>query len=796
MTAPMRATPRLSAVPASQNTAPVAEFHCLFTHDTRKKQKKWQDGFLKFHSFNSRVIVYDMSRFSVGDTYYKDSPELHEGDELMLDKGIMVEVAEPVGVTQTDLTPLFERKVKDSPLPNSATGPQKPPQKTLPRPTIPASNPLRAASQLRHKSLNTLLGASRAPIGKAVPIRTPYEERVEKENRENEERAAKRQKITHAAPAQQPARPTTTARVPLNRPTSATARPSHQNSDLARRQNTLPHNATVISLSSQPEVDNIPSDVTLPYTPCKPSALASPAAGASVAARKEPPACTTPRLPKGKVPVPHIKARQTPQPPPPPSSPPVSASNRITNVQFALELASNPPREPSPVTSPPQPQPPPDPVQKKRTKTLKFSNKQKRGMLLCQSVPVRKTATPGEPTVHMSRPVERVRDVPSRISKADPISEYDDTALHLETAKHGGPHEQVKRRTAPAERIETADQEIEQAPLEILDDAPLKIMNDPELVHGFMDQQLLVASSPPVITEPVDSDNMVTSKTATSRATSTKKAPKNSKRTIESPPAETLTKKKRASPTQTKSATAKPTRQKKSDKQASVPRSSSPATPLPTKPTSLSAGGFKKKTKKPPTSPPNLHLPPHPLRSTPNGPLISTSELSTLLTHGPASICPDDDPIEDASQDGNSPSKRPRSPGLKRSRSENDAPIPNVSGEWEARNLKKGGTTGGKVEPKSGNGLAGLIQKTDPRRKFVRTRSLGGGAGAQVEGGGGAGVGIADEVKVPDVDEDVGPWSTEAFDLFDWRPPGKMWVREGTGMKLVEEVVGRLVDGK
>lgn len=119
-----------------------------------------------------------------------------------------------------------------------------------------------------------------------------------------------------------------------------------------------------------------------------------------------------------------------------------------------------------------------------------------------------------------------------------------------------------------------------------------------------------------------------------------------------------------------------------------------------------------------------------------------------------------------------------------------------MSGEWEARNLKKGGTTGGKVEPKSGNGLAGLIQKTDPRRRFVRTRSLGGGAGAQVEGGAGAGVGIADDVKVPDADEDVGPWSTEAFDLFDWRPPGKMWVREGTGMKLVEEVVGRLVDGK
>ena len=220
---------------------------------------------------------------------------------------------------------------------------------------------------------------------------------------------------------------------------------------------------------------------------------------------------------------------------------------------------------------------------------------------------------------------------------------------------------------------------------------------------------------------------------------------------------------------------------------------------------------------------------------------MTTTELSALLTYGPADISPDDDPIEDASQDQDQdpvePAKRAREPALRRSRSENDAPVPEVSAEWEARNLRaavrdgKGGAggAGGKAgsgagagagagaemqggAAAGGNGLASLIKKTDPRRKFARTRSLGGsgngggsgsGSGsdnvnAQV-GGGAAGMGAGgQEVQLQAVDEDVGPWSSEAFDLFDWKPPGKMWVREGVAMKLVDEVggVGRLVDGK
>jgi len=54
----VRRTQNLTARP-TQNTAPVLEFQCLFTFDLRRKQKRWQDGFLRFHTFNKRIMVYD-----------------------------------------------------------------------------------------------------------------------------------------------------------------------------------------------------------------------------------------------------------------------------------------------------------------------------------------------------------------------------------------------------------------------------------------------------------------------------------------------------------------------------------------------------------------------------------------------------------------------------------------------------------------------------------------------------------------------------------------------------------------
>ncbi|KAL1623191.1 hypothetical protein SLS54_004678 [Diplodia seriata] len=110
------------------NTAPVHEFRCLYTHDLRRKQKRWQDGFLKFHTFNKRVMVYDQPRNYIGDTHWKGGDPLNDGDELTLENGVIVQVAEPVATTQTDLTELLQKKPRDvQQFPAPANGGNKPP---------------------------------------------------------------------------------------------------------------------------------------------------------------------------------------------------------------------------------------------------------------------------------------------------------------------------------------------------------------------------------------------------------------------------------------------------------------------------------------------------------------------------------------------------------------------------------------------------------------------------------------------------------------------------------------------
>ena len=116
MTAAVYRTTRPSlSVPHTQNTAPVLEFNCLYTHDVRRKQKRWQDGFLRFHTFNKRVMVYDVPRNFIGDTHWKAEEAVQYGDEVTLEKdGVLVQVAESVGRTETDLTELRRSKNKGS----------------------------------------------------------------------------------------------------------------------------------------------------------------------------------------------------------------------------------------------------------------------------------------------------------------------------------------------------------------------------------------------------------------------------------------------------------------------------------------------------------------------------------------------------------------------------------------------------------------------------------------------------------------------------------------------------------
>ncbi|KAI6882033.1 hypothetical protein KC360_g6009 [Hortaea werneckii] len=202
-----RNTPSLS-IPQSQDTALVLEFNCLYTHDVRRKSKRWQDGFLRYHTFNKRVMVYDVPRNFIGDTHWTAS-ELQDGDELTLDKeGVIVQVAEAVGKTETDLTDL--RKSKKKPAVEHASSPPA----LAPAPLTPVgargfgSTAARAGpTQLKHRSLNALLGTPKGPIGKAtLPAKSPFELRHrDLDDVENEQweagRPPKRQRIEKQRPS-------------------------------------------------------------------------------------------------------------------------------------------------------------------------------------------------------------------------------------------------------------------------------------------------------------------------------------------------------------------------------------------------------------------------------------------------------------------------------------------------------------------------------------------------------------------------------------------------------------------
>ncbi|KAJ4343714.1 hypothetical protein N0V95_006544 [Ascochyta clinopodiicola] len=805
MTAPLRSTPHShpashshshSQLSASQ-TAPVAEFHCLYTPDVRKKQKKWQDGYLKFHSFNNRVMVYDQARNFLGDTYYKDSDALHEGDELTLDKGVMVEVAEAMGVTQTDLAPLFEKKPRDAPPPPTAPPRRFQPPSQLARPPAVPAHPVRANAQPqpRHKSLSTLLGTPKGPMGKAVPIQSPYEARQEKGIDFAVDRAAKRQKITH--------RPTSSATLQLSSPAQEESPapkkilPLTANTSDAKRVRQpgrpTPRGASVVTLDELDAIVHMSPDMAMPSTP--PAVTIAPARAAARPATVEKPALQTPRIPRGKVPVPSVKALETPRVQAPPSSPPVSASNRLTNVDFAMQPTpakdsqTRSARQPSP---PPPAPPPQSPPRKPKAKSLRLSAGVKRGtLMMCQPPPLRAKAASiqraASPQLSLAKASSVSRRAPS------PACEH-----RLAEPSASNVRRNTTSSTADTRKRAKAKQTTPDDPSDTFDD-------DQEVFHGLMDQQLMITPAPPSTSPGLkllpDSPELI-------EFNSKEKATRNSNR---SPPPEVA----ESEPVQITTATKvkrKPVQKAQSARKPSPPalpiveaplvpnRAASPALSVvsdsrsrtasisPRKLASLSTGGFRKKPKRtapqtmlipdqPPLAPRNETIPPppHSLRANKKGPVMTTTELAAMLQKPKKRPKVTIDPIED---DGTTMGKSPDRK-FRRVRSENDAPIPSTSDDWEKRNLPKPADTPADavstdlaetletpaVVARKKSGLAALVKKTDPRRKFVRTQSL------NVDTNMPPAQDTESPLVSPIVDKDVGPWSTEAADLFDWRPP-------------------------
>ncbi|KAF8859898.1 hypothetical protein BDZ45DRAFT_589214, partial [Acephala macrosclerotiorum] len=185
-------------VPQTQNTAPVLEFRCLYTQDLRRKQKRWQDGRLKFHTFNKRVMVYDERSNFVGDAHFREDSEFAEGEELELERsGILVEVGECVGKRDQDLTELVDKRVKEREERAAA-------KIASPAPSLLKTQGTPTSNHLQPKSLNTLVTPT-GHYGRAlVPGTSPFEERQRlagAQEKDEEGRPAKRRKQNEPVPS-------------------------------------------------------------------------------------------------------------------------------------------------------------------------------------------------------------------------------------------------------------------------------------------------------------------------------------------------------------------------------------------------------------------------------------------------------------------------------------------------------------------------------------------------------------------------------------------------------------------
>jgi hypothetical protein len=335
-----------------------------------RKQKRWQDGRVKYHTFNKRVMLYDDTLNFIGDTHWKEGHDLSVGDDVSLDTGVLIQVEDLLVTTQTNLAPLFERDKNKHHQEQAKEDTSKPPlPKLAGRGTGRNEN-----TQHKHRSLSAMLNAGKGAHGKpSLPMQSPFEIRkANQENQFNSGRNAKRQKTNPKIGSIEQMQPQTRAneglkmdisKLPLGR---ARSRPGLSNQSSSLRWQ-------IVDIAS--EADIFLSDVT---TPSSPKLEGTAARSLPEVKQKK----TAPRIPKPKSPAP---------PPERSTSPPVSTKSKIRHVDNMLEHVEEvAPRNLTPVTTPTV----------AKTKQLRLAKTQQRPMLFCQKKPLQPTTQgpPAKPT--------------------------------------------------------------------------------------------------------------------------------------------------------------------------------------------------------------------------------------------------------------------------------------------------------------------------------------------------------------------------------------------------------------
>ncbi|KAK2771304.1 hypothetical protein CKAH01_14364 [Colletotrichum kahawae] len=193
-----------SGLPAA---APVHEFICLFTNDLKRKQKRWQDGRLKFHTFNKRIMVYDERGNFIGDMHWNEDFDFGEGEEFNLERGaVIVQVAECIGTKDQDLTDLLDKRARDVDQRHSRFSAASSPLPVARSSLLPQQQqPQNPHPHFKQRHLADVFNTPRGPQGRAViPTTSPYEDRIAAQalsSQDEDQRPAKRRKRNMSPPS-------------------------------------------------------------------------------------------------------------------------------------------------------------------------------------------------------------------------------------------------------------------------------------------------------------------------------------------------------------------------------------------------------------------------------------------------------------------------------------------------------------------------------------------------------------------------------------------------------------------
>ncbi|KAI0395185.1 hypothetical protein F5Y17DRAFT_424842 [Xylariaceae sp. FL0594] len=191
-------------------TAPVHEHVCLFTHDLRRKQKRWADGRLKYHTYNRRVMVYDDRGNFIGDTHWRDEYGLSDGDEVELERGgVIVQVGECVGSRDQDLSELVDKRAEEKAQRQAAAAAaaaSRQPSAAVATAAAVAGPPTPHVARpqpLPSKHIHDVIGTPSGHHGRAlIPKESPYEQRQRAQTTPQSEstRPTKRQRRDRTPP--------------------------------------------------------------------------------------------------------------------------------------------------------------------------------------------------------------------------------------------------------------------------------------------------------------------------------------------------------------------------------------------------------------------------------------------------------------------------------------------------------------------------------------------------------------------------------------------------------------------